>query len=107
MIRRPPRSTLFPYTTLFRSSTSTGPATYAPDVARSVERVEPVRQQPGTGVAALLRVELGRRQRPVLDPGDEPVAVLGPGDRRRGQPPGHARLAERELPYAVGVHEVE
>src|SRR5687767_15743894 len=24
MIRRPPRSTLFPYTTLFRSSTSTG-----------------------------------------------------------------------------------
>src|SRR3712207_8834407 len=70
MIRRPPRSTLFPYTTLFRSSTSTGPATCAPDVARSVERVQPVRQQLGTGVAALLRVELGRRQRPVLDPGD-------------------------------------
>src|SRR5260370_36714747 len=26
MIRRPPRSTLFPYTTLFRSSTDPGPA---------------------------------------------------------------------------------
>src|SRR5688572_32111945 len=26
MIRRPPRSTLFPYTTLFRSSALTGPA---------------------------------------------------------------------------------
>src|SRR3712207_8475442 len=29
MIRRPPRSTLFPYTTLFRSSASTGPPTSA------------------------------------------------------------------------------
>src|SRR3712207_7701682 len=27
MIRRPPRSTLFPYTTLFRSSTASGSAT--------------------------------------------------------------------------------
>src|SRR2546430_8865608 len=29
MIRRPPRSTLFPYTTLFRSSKATTPATAA------------------------------------------------------------------------------
>src|SRR5688572_31705211 len=29
MIRRPPRSTLFPYTTLFRSSTGVAPATQA------------------------------------------------------------------------------
>src|SRR5258707_6253853 len=28
MIRRPPRSTLFPYTTLFRSELSTGPLEY-------------------------------------------------------------------------------
>src|ERR1035441_1223336 len=28
MIRRPPRSTLFPYTTLFRSTSFAGPATY-------------------------------------------------------------------------------
>src|SRR2546426_8364608 len=30
MIRRPPRSTLFPYTTLFRSDTNTTAPTYAP-----------------------------------------------------------------------------
>src|SRR5256886_11391049 len=30
MIRRPPRSTLFPYTTLFRSTTASSPA-YTPD----------------------------------------------------------------------------
>src|SRR2546426_7680526 len=29
MIRRPPRSTLFPYTTLFRSMTEDGPKSYA------------------------------------------------------------------------------
>src|SRR6202166_3234950 len=32
MIRRPPRSTLFPYTTLFRSSPSFGPEIEADDV---------------------------------------------------------------------------
>src|SRR5260370_18467361 len=31
MIRRPPRSTLFPYTTLFRSSNTIDPAKYQPD----------------------------------------------------------------------------
>src|SRR5258705_4955352 len=30
MIRRPPRSTLFPYTTLFRSATVTGNGVFAP-----------------------------------------------------------------------------
>src|SRR3712207_7686979 len=35
MIRRPPRSTLFPYTTLFRSSQNTGEA--AGDVYASIE----------------------------------------------------------------------
>src|SRR2546430_9167466 len=35
MIRRPPRSTLFPYTTLFRSLLDAGPRA-VPDVARHV-----------------------------------------------------------------------
>src|SRR6202041_695058 len=35
MIRRPPRSTLFPYTTLFRSSTATCPATALAWAARA------------------------------------------------------------------------
>src|SRR2546430_8039350 len=34
MIRRPPRSTLFPYTTLFRSSMSSHDAVYHPRVSR-------------------------------------------------------------------------
>ena len=39
-------------------------------------------QQGQPGLAGLLGVELGRRQRPVLDRGDEPLAVGGPGDPR-------------------------
>src|ERR1043165_10118631 len=39
MIRRPPRSTLFPYTTLFRSVTGGAAMAYAPTVAaRNVAR---------------------------------------------------------------------
>src|SRR3712207_8140774 len=40
MIRRPPRSTLFPYTTLFRSSGDSGP-TEAAHQARPVKTTEP------------------------------------------------------------------
>ena len=61
----------------------------------------------GAGVAALLGVELGGRQRAVLDAGDEPVAVLGPGDQRLGQRAGRPVGREREVADAVGVHEVE
>src|SRR3712207_9219100 len=61
MIRRPPRSTLFPYTTLFRSDQSDGAAALAhhleADVLRPVGQggrtqspVEPVRE--GVGEAA-------------------------------------------------------
>src|SRR3989441_10330307 len=35
MIRRPPRSTLFPYTTLFRSTSDTGPVLNPHDPKRS------------------------------------------------------------------------
>src|SRR3989454_11483682 len=38
MIRRPPRSTLFPYTTLFRSLTGVHIGTYGLDRVRSAER---------------------------------------------------------------------
>src|SRR3712207_7462276 len=34
MIRRPPRSTLFPYTTLFRSPDNADPRAYAEDIVR-------------------------------------------------------------------------
>src|SRR5688572_31863979 len=37
MIRRPPRSTLFPYTTLFRSDGTTTPTSVTPSSARAPE----------------------------------------------------------------------
>src|SRR3712207_7713015 len=37
MIRRPPRSTLFPYTTLFRSTGWPGTASFAADQAAAIE----------------------------------------------------------------------
>src|SRR2546430_12776397 len=40
MIRRPPRSTLFPYTTLFRSVAWALPAYAAPDADRLARRLE-------------------------------------------------------------------
>src|SRR3712207_7006714 len=57
MIRRPPRSTLFPYTTLFRS--------VEPD-ACLVREIEPeLRQRVETdGDGAILRVHVGERREP-------------------------------------------
>src|SRR2546425_12827589 len=40
MIRRPPRSTLFPYTTLFRSLARTGVAGFRIDAAKHIQQVE-------------------------------------------------------------------
>src|SRR5690349_22615474 len=59
MIRRPPRSTLFPYTTLFRSRPGG-------------------RHRNGQGDAAALR------RRPRRGPGDQPPVGRGPDQRRRG-----------------------
>src|SRR3712207_7268384 len=48
MIRRPPRSTLFPYTTLFRSGPrSLGAVAALRDRARQRDRVDPVHRLPG------------------------------------------------------------
>src|SRR5256885_13747257 len=93
MIRRPPRSTLFPYTTLFRS---------APDQQR-VERHVPV--------------VLGRQTRHALDdPRRLPEALEGTADPVEGvqgvggvdpDPPapgrvGEDQLAQREEPEGAG-----
>src|SRR3712207_9042031 len=40
MIRRPPRSTLFPYTTLFRSGPHHNPSCHQPGYCRESRRVE-------------------------------------------------------------------
>src|SRR2546425_2260568 len=59
MIRRPPRSTLFPYTTLFRSvEDDVEPQVHRTprEVAREPRRVEPPRER-GKGQAQLVGVE--------------------------------------------------
>src|SRR5258707_295415 len=45
MIRRPPRSTLFPYTTLFRSRTPAGPARESPKTAKETCQCQPNTQR--------------------------------------------------------------
>src|SRR3712207_8081969 len=57
MIRRPPRSTLFPYTTLFRSLARFG----AGDWRTEAWDVEPVRYRNGTRMTLRLRVRARNR----------------------------------------------
>src|SRR3712207_8876563 len=86
MIRRPPRSTLFPYTTLFRSEMAMGDVGVAaapcgqppqesgsPDACSSERRREP---QPlaAVGLAVLRRRAGGDPHQPVLVPGVEHAA---------------------------------
>src|SRR3989441_10200068 len=76
MIRRPPRSTLFPYTTLFRSHQGVGPP--EPRVARAGVQVR--------GLDDLLRVHAGggARERPPgeLLPPRRPAGGLARANRR-------------------------
>src|SRR4051812_49819519 len=59
MIRRPPRSTLFPYTTLFRSR-SNACRVHGIDnacIGRSVHRPLPAKSGPGAGTQALSEID--------------------------------------------------
>src|SRR2546426_6951681 len=59
MIRRPPRSTLFPYTTLFRSSTASIPVTpAATSCRRSSGGVSISSRRPLDSITAAVRVRL-------------------------------------------------
>src|SRR5256884_266965 len=61
MIRRPPRSTLFPYTTLFRSSSAPGrPTAPSPPPARPPPR--PIRAAPRSRTAASRAVRCARSE---------------------------------------------
>src|SRR3712207_9039688 len=73
MIRRPPRSTLFPYTTLFRSRVLGGIEPGAPGVAQDVDVVDRV-------AAAAHRPQhlVGVRGIDVVVDGDDPLGVVGP-----------------------------
>src|SRR2546430_17386650 len=56
MIRRPPRSTLFPYTTLFRSLAQAGPTTPAVRPAEQASVIAGARVAAGGVLAALAAV---------------------------------------------------
>src|SRR2546425_10695441 len=94
MIRRPPRSTLFPYTTLFRSITErnavTKPRERAVD-ARSPER-RAAGARPATASAALPR---GRSPDAALDADHPPLARIEPR-LVHGAPASENRLVDLE-----------
>src|SRR3712207_7966681 len=91
MIRRPPRSTLFPYTTLFRSFVST--------LGRNVRRVAETRLRRRTGTP-------GRQGRPWRPTGGWPAALVHPSGGL-GNPPTTDRKSTRlnsshaNISYAV------
>src|SRR5258707_13955478 len=80
MIRRPPRSTLFPYTTLFRSQTSLNPALQRAAeaaVRQGIARIEKARPQlAGRVQAAAL----------AIDPSSGEIRAMV-GGRRYGESP--------------------
>src|SRR3712207_7462521 len=94
MIRRPPRSTLFPYTTLFRSWTrGHEPTGLGP--LRSVARAREAAPDAGPG---------GPRQGPgVRATSCRRARALGPGDDLRGEDRKSTRLnsSHANISYAV------
>src|SRR3989454_6382515 len=71
MIRRPPRSTLFPYTTLFRSLPEPDPASVGLEVPR--RRFDP---RPGERIAPHARVQRGIHGRGRVERSEEHTSEL-------------------------------
>src|SRR2546429_8264419 len=76
MIRRPPRSTLFPYTTLFRSFGAEAGVAEGDGVPRVIRANEIVRD----GLSNVLRIRT--REAPAIDGAQ--VSVLAEGESERG-----------------------
>src|SRR2546423_2383056 len=94
MIRRPPRSTLFPYTTLFRSGTVAAYRRQLTDQAGTAAPQHPGRRRPGVRLARLVHVA---GEQPERDGGQ---LARGIG---AGRPAHLLRPDERELvAHAVG-----
>src|SRR3712207_9427141 len=90
MIRRPPRSTLFPYTTLFRSDSGLGRSSGTAGVGFPADPVAGRRPLVGRGARRARRPVAGHRgavrsprRRRLAGP-----APGGPGGGGRGPPPG-------------------
>src|SRR2546430_17660215 len=87
MIRRPPRSTLFPYTTLFRSFAATQAAIAAGNTAKNVglRSVEVLVNGPGSGRESAIRAlqTIGIEVKSIRDVTPVPHNGCRPPKRRR------------------------
>src|SRR3712207_9379759 len=102
MIRRPPRSTLFPYTTLFRSAEQLGARARALQRPFLLEHVER-RQCGGAGQrVARVRVAVEERARLLVRAEEAGVDLLG-RERRRERDRKSTRLnsSHANISYAV------
>src|SRR3989449_2116060 len=96
MIRRPPRSTLFPYTTLFRSALVLGNPVYRPG-QRVEESVVQLLERPLEAV--VLEMIMAQQVHPgAVILGEPARAGVARAERRR-------RGAAREPPGLHGVHD--
>src|SRR2546426_11180696 len=98
MIRRPPRSTLFPYTTLFRSREACVTFLFAPNFHPAMKHAGPVRRELGVPSVMNLLGPLANPagvRRQVVGVADADRAPLmaggGAGARGRHAPRGHRR----------------
>src|SRR6202011_1345066 len=81
MIRRPPRSTLFPYTTLFRSSTLRGrcprsPGNSEPVAFSSLQRSEEHTSELQSPMYLVCRLLLEKKKTEASTPSSDPLAKL-------------------------------
>src|SRR5260370_16641946 len=86
MIRRPPRSTLFPYTTLFRSSASAPHTPLPPTSAEFVQQVVAGLQTGDFQASSEHRIHSARSGRPEPVPIENPDSV-GSGEAFRSPSP--------------------
>src|SRR3712207_9343267 len=93
MIRRPPRSTLFPYTTLFRSVRPPVRALRAPRAGRALPR-GPAR--PGPAQERLAARRAPRRRAALAHPTGALPGALGRGGRARPVPRARRRALRSE-----------
>src|SRR3712207_7021919 len=96
MIRRPPRSTLFPYTTLFRSDRDPRPGEAEPEVDESGhERPRRRQQQEDERRRHVARVEAAQAE------GEELVVQAEPGQEPEDRKSTRLNSSHANISYAV------
>src|SRR5688572_31103366 len=93
MLRRPPRSTLFPYTTLFRSAGGASSGSHQPRRQAPVALLEDSQVEEEIGAAEGAGAEIDRSRRADRHPGSE----HGPEDRKSTR----LNSSHSQISYAV------